>query len=779
MAVKEKAAQLRQSFAQSGTRLVNDERFLRLAGLTAEFALSLMMALVEMLGGCGPLGVAMVARAGGGAAGFLSLAGACVGYLISGGVGEGLKFIAAAVLTYTVAFILRDTQVIRRAFFMPLVAAAVMLLTGFLGRVRTASNSMPAGVLLFLLAVIAGAGTYFFARALTEEELSTEASETRQGVSRVLLLSCALMALTRLCLFGLVSVGRTAAVCLVLVSAYRGGALSGAGAGAALGLAMDIAFGGTPFFTMAYAFSGLVSGLLCRHGRLMFVLCYVLANAVAVLWTWGNGLRIEVLYEVFVASVVFLILPQSAINLAGGLMQPLPPGSGDAGLRRYSAQRVRGIAEACMQLYETVRSTVADETNDSDVAGVFDRAADSVCAGCASKQACWNRDCLDTLTIMNDATRPMLSRGRLEREDLAPRFFERCRKADAFIAAVNGELRGLLYRRQFRSRLQENRMAAWGQYADLAEILTGVSEELAAPDGPDPLTERRLIRWLRSMDIEADVSVFRDASGRMRVTIESGCLGQLTREEDYLDRLSTVIGLRMCCRPGDRQPEGRLLLLEAEPLAAAVGVASMRKKGERVSGDRGTYFKTDAGVLCILLSDGMGSGAEAAQESVAAIAILERFLKCGVAPSAAMRMLNSVMLLRNGDEWGFATVDLMCVDLFSGETCFYKFGAAPSYVKSARGVRRIRGESLAAGLTAGEDSAPDVVRMRLKPGSLAVIVSDGVVADGNDEWLRKLLAKQETPDMKALARSVLQYAAEEYGCEDDMTVLTVQVSERE
>lgn len=55
--------------------------------------------------------------------------------------------------------------------------------------------------------------------------------------------------------------------------------------------------------------------------------------------------------------------------------------------------------------------------------------------------------------------------------------------------------------------------------------------------------------------------------------------------------------------PEDSVRSDSLLLLEAEPLAVSVGIASMRKKGETVSGDRGTYFKTDAGQLCVILSD--------------------------------------------------------------------------------------------------------------------------------------------------------------------------------
>ena len=141
--------------------------------------------------------------------------------------------------------------------------------------------------------------------------------------------------------------------------------------------------------------------------------------------------------------------------------------------------------------------------------------------------------------------------------------------------------------------------------------------------------------------------------------------------------------------------------MESEPLAVSVGIASMKKKGESVNGDRGTYFKTDGGVLCVILSDGMGTGRHAAKESVEAVRILEKFLKTGVDPGTAMKILNSVMLLKNNEDWGYATVDLVCIDLFSGEACFYKYGAAPSYVRYGKIIRKVKSESFAAGIFVG------------------------------------------------------------------------------
>ena len=165
-------------------------------------------------------------------------------------------------------------------------------------------------------------------------------------------------------------------------------------------------------------------------------------------------------------------------------------------------------------------------------------------------------------------------------------------------------------------------------------------------------------------------------------------------------------------------------------------------------------------------------------ESSAAVKILEEFLRSGVEPETAMRLLNAVVMLKNGDEWGYATVDLCCVDLFTGQTSFYKYGAAPSYIKTGRAIRRIKGKSMAAGLMTGEGGAPDVVRMKLRPGNVALIASDGVLAEDNDQWLRDVLAGSDGQDMKTLSLHALQAARERFGSSDDMTAMAIRVEER-
>ncbi len=740
------------------------------------FLTGFLMSAARFAGSAAPFGAAAVAQAGAGLNGVASLAGACLGYLAVGGLSWGIRYAAACVLIFTAGFIFIDSKVRSRLWFMPLLTACIMAATGLLGGLAAGDEPVELILPAVVEAVLSAGAVCFFREALSLGDRSTEASEKRHDAAVIIFAACALMALSRLNIMGVISIGRAMALILVMTSALKGGSLAGAAAGTAFGLAMDAAAGGVPVFTMAYAFAGLVSGMFSRFGRLSFVLSFILANALAVFCVWNHVQRLDALFEVFTASVCFMLLPPSLLARIGSVIQPLSAGMGESGLRKYASRRVEGIARAFGEVSEVARRQ-SEFVNDNDIARIFDRAADAACLRCKRRDECWVGGYMETLDALNQATAAMTERGLLEEEDIPGYFREKCKNLGAFVTAVNAELRASAGRKQFRARMEESRSAAWGQYEDFADILAGVAQELGSINGADPLAERRLMRYLRSQDIEADAAYSATPLAGSRAVIESGKLSALTSDPAYLDKLSAVLGMRLC-RPNSGA-EGRLTLLEAEPLAVSVGIAAMKKKGEAVSGDRGTYFKTDAGVLCVILSDGMGTGEGAAAESREAVEILERFLRSGVDPATAMKILNSVMLLRNGDEWGYATVDLMCVDLFTGETSFYKYGAAPSYVRTGKSVKRVSGESLAAGLVAGEGAAPDVVRMRLKPGSLAVIASDGVVNGDDDAWLRELMREDKLEgDMKALARLVLRRSAEECGTSDDMTVLAVRVDTR-
>ena len=729
----------------------------------------------RLFSACGPFGIAAAASAGTEPAGLACLAGAVFGYALTSGLFPGIRYIATVFMVFTVGFVTRGAKLRTSRWFMPAAASVLTGVTGIL-YVDVAVGGVPGITRLFLEIVLAGGCAYLFGYVLTPEGLSTEAAEMRRSISVLVLSACVLMGLASLKLWEILSIGRFLSMLAVMAAGFCGGPMTGCAAGAAFGLGMDMAEGARLFFSASYALAGLLAGALYRYGRLTFAVSFCAGVAVSVLLGWNDGAHISALYECFASSVVFLLLPQAALALVGGVLR-VGRGQGEAAFRRYHADRLDRLAAGFRGLYDAASVSDPEHTAEEEMTAVFDRAADAVCRACGGKEECWKENRDETVASLSSMAEGMRRRGTVAASDLPAAFRQRCQAPGGFVSAVNGELRGLMYRRQYTARLREGRASAYGQFLDMAEILADAARQLSGAAGPDAQAERRLIRYLKNRELEGVCSAFRDGRGRLHASIEGTDIEVLAQEPEYLEKLSAALGVRLC-RVGLSE-KGRISLRQAEPLAVSVGIACMKKEGETVSGDRGTYFKTDSGLLCVILSDGMGTGEAAAGESACAVAILERLLRAGTEPQTAMRLLNSAAILRNAEDWGYATVDLCCVDLFSGETCFYKYGAAPSYVKTGRAIRRVRCSSLAAGMLAGDDGSPETVRMKLRPGSVALIASDGVLAENNDQWLRRLIADSEGLDPKDIARQTLRAAAARFGSADDMTALAVRVEVRE
>ena len=125
---------------------------------------------------------------------------------------------------------------------------------------------------------------------------------------------------------------------------------------------------------------------------------------------------------------------------------------------------------------------------------------------------------------------------------------------------------------------------------------------------------------------------------------------------------------------------------------------------------------------------------------------------------------------------GFTTIDLLRVDLFTGEAGVYKYGAAPTYVKKGYSVSRITGTALPAGLTAGEGVSPDVTRLQLEAGDCVLLVTDGVAGSASDQWVRDRLAAFDGGSPRELAQALIDDSGAQVGAADDRTALGLEIA---
>lgn len=741
------------------------------------FFLGAVLAGARLFGRYAPFGVAAVAAAGSGSTGFCTLAGACLGYLCLEGLTDGMRYAAAAILTYSVAFAFYDTKVYRRAWFMPSIAALLSALTGFVCR---AGEGWHGEDLIYFVTeiLLTGAAAYAYGVLFAQWPQTLDGLSSlspRQGAGCLLLAGTLLMALGRVELLGSFSLGRLLAAVGILLSARRGVG-EGVLMGACSGVALDLAAGGEPSCSMVFTLAGLACGLCWQRGKFLAAAVYWGATAAAVLWLGVGSAPAGLPVEALVGAVLFLLLP---LGRGGKEAEPastsaaaLPLAGADlTGASRAVARRMEEMAGAFHTLYDSVKETLRPEdTNTEDPAAIFTRAADQVCARCVLSHTCWQKDYQQTRLACNDAARRMLERGRSLATDYDGTFSAWCVHFPEFLGAVNRELTAFLRRRQALRRSRQARQAMCSQYARLDQLMARAAAELSAELTPDQPRQVRLDAFLRSLGLVGG-AVYYDGAGRIRV--ETPDHPEL-RTHPVRQEMARALGVAL--REGEAE-QGRLVFTQAEPFRATAAVAGGPRQGEAVSGDTGTWFRREDGVLFLLLCDGMGSGPAARAESAQAARLIESFLRAGMDPDQALETVSSALALR-GEAGGSTTVDLLSVDLFTGRCRVCKQGAAPTYVRRDGQVRCTGGVSLPAGVLAGEAARPDSHAFRGQAGDWVVMLSDGVLCGREDDWLRALLAHHQGTSPGELAERILQESRSRCQGEDDSTVIALRLEKR-
>lgn len=207
-----------------------------------------------------------------------------------------------------------------------------------------------------------------------------------------------------------------------------------------------------------------------------------------------------------------------------------------------------------------------------------------------------------------------------------------------------------------------------------------------------------------------------------------------------------------------------------------VGKTGFARDGQ-ASGDSVYCGETQKGRYAVALSDGMGNGRRAAEESNLTVQTIHRLLAAGFQPELALRIMNSILLYRAGDEI-YSTLDLALFDLCSGELQLYKIGGSVTFIKRGDQVEVVKIPALPMGIV-GDITVPSVT-YRLKPGDQVILLSDGVAEAGRSQgiqWLTEAIAQLKSTDPQTLSDLLINKAVERCGIKekDDMTAVVVVV----
>ncbi len=426
------------------------------------FALAAVLSGAQVFGGYAPLALGLTAAAGPGVRGLSAFIGASAGAFLFLPFTHALRTFAAAVLIFTANNAFFDLKLYRKRFFLPLMAAGMMLSVEFVYVLRDPAGEA-ANCLVCLLLAALGAMS---GRALLAPE------EKEHPFAALFILLGVLMAFSSYETANGFAPGRIASMLVVLLAAFeRSGAVS-VPAAVCIGLAMDLTAGDGGFtHAAAYAFAAILVSVTCRGNRVGSALWFVFSILCFAL-PMSAQIGLVLVYETLAATLLFLLIPPKFFR--GRHLDTSETARSDMALRKTLTES----AAAMRDLYDSVARP--PKRTEENPAAIFDRAAEKVCRGCALCDFCWEKEYNRTYTALNDATAALLQRGKGRGEDFPSYFADRCIRFPSFLSAVNEELHTYLLRRQYRQRLAEDHAKAASQYAQLSELLQSAADGATA-----------------------------------------------------------------------------------------------------------------------------------------------------------------------------------------------------------------------------------------------------------------------------------------------------------
>ncbi|MDL2232845.1 SpoIIE family protein phosphatase [Ruminococcaceae bacterium OttesenSCG-928-L11] len=749
----------------------SNRTILELAGAAVS---GFVMANSFILGGIAPFGVSFAAALTGRYAHCAAL-GALLGYVFSSHLLTNIKYIAALLFVVIIKWVAENrleksntpALCVGSAFGAMLVSSAVILLT---------MDFTLYDVLVSVAEVFLASGSaYFFARTLSAGEAGL-ASATKSDISCAIVSGAVvLMGLSGFRIGGL-SVGRILAVLVILVCARYGGESAGAIAGITAGIAIGLAGKDFSYVVSAYAFGGLIAGVFHHAGRLISASAFVVVNALAALFVSRTVDVYTAVFEIFVASAIFMAVPKSVLKrfrLTG------TAAGADGSTQAMLNGKLGGISRVLQDISSTTHavSERLGKLENRSVDRLHTAVADKVCRHCGNRTTCWQFHYNDTMEAMSEGVRLLKKDGSLNREN-APKYFVRsCCKMDMLLGELNTAFRDSVSREGVQRKVSQVRSVVTDQFDGMAMMLNSISKELCAVTVLDPAKYQRVREYLQKQNFQQELLLcYSDEFERMRVevTLPTYQLARLDKTQMALelsDLLETDFDLP---RVTVLDKSAELCFHEKAALTIEVGTYQIACGGAKICGDAYDYIREQNGKAHLILSDGMGSGGGAAVDASMASGLITRLLSVGIGHEAALKMVNSALLIKSGEE-SLATIDVCSVDLFTGKVDFYKAGAAPSYILRSGRSGCVQSTSLPAGILRGVSFEHSSVTLRA--GDIVLLVSDGVIATGVEWVLSELEHLSAGQDIQRICEKLAMTAKmrREDGREDDITVVAAML----
>lgn len=578
------------------------------------------------------------------------------------------------------------------------------------------------------------------------------------------------------------------ALIFIVMIGYIKGSSAGGASGVAMGAIIGISTNNMVTFIGTYGICGLISGIFKETGKWVSGFAYMVMFSILKLYS-DIGVQFQI-REAVIALIIFYAIP---VKIYKRMELELDWEMKGENLKENYVDKVKEIYgdklnDFSLLLLDMKKTLINLADNDklrlkTKSSGIIENLADRVCSNCNMKSICWKRESFYTYSAFSELIENYQSK-----KEFVPYEIERkCIKRSALIKNTEDIIKNYIIDEMWRNRLSECRQFLATQISNISLSVDEMIEDFSSNIQFNKYIANDIRRILNKNNIKyRDVFCYNDKNNRLIIKLSmEACGGKQKCIKEILPLINAVTGKLMCvgddgCNLNMDTKVCNITIEETPKYHVASYAARTCKDGEKYNGDSYSFNKLKDGTYITVISDGMGSGPEAGQESSAAVELIEGFVRAGFSKTTAINTVNSLMTLKFSQDEKFSTLDLSSIDLYTGNVDFMKVGAVASFVKSKEKVDVIKSKTLPIGVLDKVDV--DIIKKEVKNGDIIIMLSDGILDYNSNEagkvdWLVKYLQECNQNNPEELCKGIINKAKElcKGKVKDDMTVVVSKV----
>lgn len=418
------------------------------------------------------------------------------------------------------------------------------------------------------------------------------------------------------------------------------------------------------------------------------------------------------------------------------------------------------------------------EITDEAVRELCEDVKERVCKGCERRKIC------NTIDMLREILKTVENYGAELNVEVKRKIQKKCGCSSQFLRTVLDAYKHEKHDQMWKQRIAQNREGCAVQLNTFAQMIRHSTKELGASIFEDEHLEKKIKASFSKAGLKLLSTVFLvTENGRYEIHVTAKVLkGMCITSKEVARILSECTGRTMVVGRGERAmvgvEYGTIICVESAKYHTLQGVAKIGKGCEKISGDNFSLLELAGGKQGVILSDGMGAGQAAHQESALVVEVLEELLNAGFPKEDALQMVNTAMVMGR-EEVTFSTIDMAQFDLYTGKCGMAKAGASITFIKKQDKVEIVKSTSLPMGVVSNLDV--DYTEWQLCDGDMVIMVTDGVMDAlpvGEQEFLMRMIIEgTNLNNPKELAHHILGQVLECSGevPMDDMTVVVIGI----